>query len=156
MPTLNFRAEAKDREGKPVAGPEGLSQIGPRLPVTLMVSDAHRQMLAERGEPAPNAINGFALVDTGASATCVDLETADEAGLPVIGKAVMHTASHAEHEVPVYSGKLSVPSFGDVELEFAMGANLDSQNLVALIGRDVLQAAVLVYNGTSGTVSISI
>lgn len=37
-----------------------------------------------------------------------------------------------------------------------MGANLDGQNLIALIGRDVLQAAVLVYNGTDGAVSLSI
>ena len=156
MPTLNFRAEVKDHEGNTIAAPTGLAQSGPLLPVTLMVSDSHRQMLVQRGEPAPNAINGFALVDTGASATCVDQETADGAGLPVIGKAVMHTASHAEHEAPVYSGKLSIPNFGDVNLEFAMGANLDGQNLIALIGRDLLQGAVLVYNGTDGAVSISI
>ena len=121
MPTLNFRAEAKDHDGKLVASPAGLAQSGALLPVTLMVSDVHRQMLAQRGEPAPNAINGFALVDTGASATCVDQEAAESAGLPVIGKAAMHTASHAEHEAPVYSGKLSIPNFGDMELEFAMG-----------------------------------
>ena len=156
MPTLNFRAEITDHDGKRVPAPAGLVQSGPLLPVTLMVSDSHRQILAQRGEPAPAAINGFALIDTGAGATCVDRATADGAGLPVIGKAMMHTASHAQHEVPVYSGKLSIPSFGDVELEYAMGANLDGQNLIALIGRDVLQAAVLVYNGTDGTVSLSI
>lgn len=156
MPTLNFRAEVAARDGKMVPAPAGLVQSGPRLPVTLMVSDSHRQMLGQRGEPAPAATSGFALIDTGAGATCVDQTTADGAGLPVIGTAMMHTASHAEHEVPVYSGKLSIPSFGDVELEYAMGANLDGQNLIALIGRDVLQAAVLVYNGTDGAVSLSI
>ena len=154
MATLNFRAEITDQDGKRVPAPAGLARSSPLLPVTLMVSDSHRQILAQRGEPAPAASNGFALIDTGA--TCVDRATADGAGLPVIGKAMMHTASHANHEVPVYSGKLSIPSFGDVELEYAMGANLDGQNLIALIGHDVLQAAVLVYNGTDGTVSLSI
>ena len=156
MPTLNFRAETTDQDGKRTPAPAGLVGSGPLLPVTLMASDSHRQTLAQRGEPAPTATNGFALIDTGAGATCVDQATAEGAGLPVIGKAMMHTASHAEHEVPVYSGKLSIPSFGDVELESAMGANLGGQNLIALIGRDVLQAAVLVYNGTDGTVSLSI
>ncbi len=69
---------------------------------------------------------------------------------------MMNTASHADHQVPVYSGKLSIPGFSGIELEYAMGANLESQNLIALIGRDFLQAAVLVYNGTDGTVSLSI
>ncbi len=156
MPTLNLRAETTDQDGKRVPAPAGLAQSGPLLPVTLMASDSHRQILAQRGESAPAATNGFALIDTGAGATCVDQATADGAGLPVIGKAIMHTASHANHEVPVYSGKLSIPGFGDLELEYAMGANLDGQNLIALIGRDVLQDAVFVYNGTDGAVSLSI
>ena len=122
MPTLNFRAEITDHDGKKVPAPAGLVQSGPLLPVTLVVSDSHRQILAQRGEPAPTATNGFALIDTGAGATCVDQATADGAGLPVIGKAMMHSASHTGLEVPVYSGKLSIPSFGDVELESAMGA----------------------------------
>ena len=41
----------------------------------------------------------------------------------------MHTAPHAEHEVPVYGGKLSIPSFGGVELEYATGAAGPSRRL---------------------------
>ena len=48
------------------------------------------------------------------------------------------------------------PHFIDINLEYALGANLGGQNLIALIGRDLLQSAVLVYNGTDGTVSLSI
>ena len=69
---------------------------------------------------------------------------------------MMATASHAEHEVLVFAGKLVIPDFTDIDLEYAVGANLDGQNAIALIGRDVLQSAVLVYNGTDGTVSLSI
>ena len=68
----------------------------------------------------------------------------------------MNSASHAKHEVPVYSGKLVVPEFIDINMEYAMGASLDGQNLIALIGRDLLQAAVLVYNGMDGTTSLSL
>ena len=156
MPTLNFPAEATGHDSKSVPAPAALVQSGPLLPATLTILDSERQMLALRGEPVPTAINGFALIDTGADKTCVDRATADRAGLPVVGKATMHSASHADHEVPVYNGKLSIPGIDDIELEYAMGANLESQNLIALIGRDFLQAAVLVYNGTAGTVSLSI
>ena len=121
-----------------------------------MVTDSHGQALARQGTPVPDAINGFALIDTGASGTCVDQQAATKAGLPVIDKTMMTSASHAEHEVLVFAGKLVIPEFTDINLEYALGANLDGQNLIALIGRDLLQSAVLVYNGTDGTVSLSI
>ena len=68
----------------------------------------------------------------------------------------MASASHAQHEVPVYSAKLVIPQFSAIDVAYAMGANLDGMNLVALVGRDLLQTAVLVYNGTDGSIALSI
>lgn len=68
----------------------------------------------------------------------------------------MASASHTKHEVPVYSAELVIPQFSAIDAEYAMGANLDGMNLVALFGRDLLQAAVLVYNGTDGSIALSI
>ena len=96
-----------------------------------------------------------ALIDTGASNTCFDQQAALNAGLPVIDMGMMASASHAEQDVPVFAGKLVIPEF-NIDTEYALGANLDGQHLIALIGRDLLQSAVLVYNGTDGTVSLSI
>ena len=90
MPTLNFRTE-----------PAVLTRSGPLVPAILAVSDAHRQILARQGEPVPDTIGGFALIDTGAGSTCVDQEAAAKVGLPVIERAMMNSASHAKHEVPV-------------------------------------------------------
>ena len=156
MPTLNIRSETSDEAGRVVAAPVGLAQRGPLVPATLMVSDSHRRFLATQGKPAPHAIQGLALIDTGASITCVDQQVATDAGLPVVDTAAMTSASHAKHEVPVFAGKLVIPEFTNINTEYALGATLDGQNLIALIGRDLLQAAVLVYNGTEGTVSLSI
>lgn len=97
----------------------------------------------------------MALIDTGASNTCIDQQAALKAELPVIDMAMMTSASHAEHDVPVFAARLVIPEF-NIDTDYALGANLDGQNLIALIGRDVLQSAVLVYNGTDGTVSLSI
>lgn len=156
MPTLNLRVEAKDQHGRPVPAPVGLAQGGPLMPVTLMVSDAHRQALVQQANPVPAAVNGTALIDTGASSTCIDQMAAEKAGLPTIQKAMMASASHAEHEVPVYAAKLVIPQFSAIDVPYAMGANLDGLNLIALVGRDLLQAAVLVYNGTDGSIALSI
>ena len=109
MPTLNFRAETTDQAGQTVAAPAGLTQSGPLVPTTLMVSDSHRQLLATQGKPVPEAIHGLALIDTGASNTCVDQQAARKAGLPVIDLALMTSASHAKHDVPVFAAKLVIP-----------------------------------------------
>ena len=121
----------------------------------LTISDSHRELLATQGKPVPDPIHGLALIDTGASNTCFDQQAALKAGLPVIDMAMMASASHPQQDVPVFAGKIVIPRF-DIDTEYALGANLDGQNLIALIGRDLLQSAVLVYNGTDGTVSLSI
>lgn len=49
-----------------------------------------------------------------------------------------------------------IPQFSAIDVPYALGANLDSQGLVALMGRDLLQVAVLVYNGTDGSIALSV
>ena len=155
MPTLTLRSQAS-KNGEIVAAPEGLAQRGPIVPVTLTVSDAHRQALEQAAKPSPRVVNGLALIDTGASHTCLDESTAKDVGLPVIDRATITSASHADNNVPVFSAKLAIIRFSDINLERVPGANLKPQGLIALIGRDVLSRAVLVYNGPDGSVSISI
>ena len=58
MPTLNVRVETKDQHGRTIAAPTGLAQGGPLVPVTLMISDAHRKILGEEGKPVPAVVNG--------------------------------------------------------------------------------------------------
>jgi len=156
MPTLNFRAETTNRAGQTVAAPAGLARSGPLVPTMLMVSDSHRQLLASQGKAVPDAVHGLALIDTGASNTCFDQQAALNAGLPVMDMGMMTSASHTKQDVPVFAGRLVIPEFTSIDTEYALGANLGGQNLIALIGRDLLQSAVLVYNGTDGTVSLSI
>ena len=156
MPTLNFRADREDEGGRNVPAPELLRDRGPIVPVTLMISDSHEQVLAEQGKPIPTPANGFALVDTGASRTCFDQAAASAAGLPISDTGFMTSATHARQGVPIFTGKIIIPQFGEIHVEKGMGAVLANQGLVALIGRDLLENAVLVYNGSAGFFSISI
>ena len=99
----------------------------------------------------PPPVSGNALVDTGASSTCIDDEVAQQLQLPAID------ASHASTMQNVYPAHIEFFGSGiQVEASRAIGAALKGQNIIALISRDVLQHAVLVYNGTMGTFSLSI
>lgn len=160
MPFLNIRMEKQARSGSGPAqpAPEGLRDQGPVFPVTLTLTDAAHRALRKKGQTAPNPVSGMASIDTGATASCIDMTAAQEAGLPTRGTSTMSSASHANQRVPVYSGKLMLQQGGvAIDLQNAMGVNLTgSPGVIALIDRDVLQSTVLVYNGPEGSVTVAI
>jgi hypothetical protein len=83
----------------------------------------------------------LALIDTGASGTCIDTETATEMGLPVIGMAKMTSASHHEVDAPVYAIQIQIVGLPlALQVPRTLGAALKAQGLIALIGRDVIAA----------------
>jgi predicted aspartyl protease len=113
--------------------------------------------LLSSGKRVPSPVSGFALVDTGASVTCVDNSKAIELGLPVVDTVKMTSASHDAFEQPAYPINIEIVGtpiqFG---LPKAMGANLAPQGLLALIGRDVLQLFTMFYNGPTGQITLSL
>ncbi len=67
----------------------------------------------------------------------------------------MASASHANQVVPLYAGKLIIQNVC-INLEKGMGVNLSGfPDLIALIGRDILESAVLIYNGPDGSVTLA-
>ncbi len=93
MPILNSRAEGKDENGQTVPARDFLAGIGPIIPITLAIPDGVLQAYSKRGERPPSPVSGFAMIDTGATATCVDIDVAKKAGLPIIGEARMTSAA---------------------------------------------------------------
>lgn len=112
--------------------------------------------MTDRGESPPQPVTGFALIDTGASATCIDRKAAEKAGLAVVDSGPMTSATHANEIVPIYAGKVEIQGLPSCNVAKAYGANLEPQGLCALIGRDMLASCVLVYNGSDGFVSLSL
>ena len=69
----------------------------------------------------------------------------------------MTSATHENETVPIYAGKFRIGGLPiEIETRSAYGANLRSQGLVVLIGRDVLEKCVLVVNGLDGSFSLAI
>ena len=97
-PVLDFRYSPREPRAQ---GRAELRQLGPQLEIALF----------QLGEPVPaedqpRPITGRALIDTGASVTCVDREAAETAGLSIVGSGPMMSATHEREIVPVYAGKI--------------------------------------------------
>ena len=68
---------------------------------------------------------------------------------------MMASASHPATAVPVYSGRMLLPSL-NINVKVGLGVELASiDGLVALIGRDLLKNTIFVYNGPDGTFTLA-
>jgi predicted aspartyl protease len=97
------------------------------------------------------------LIDTGASVTCIDDEAAKALQLPVVDVVNMTSATHASTPSNVYPIQIQLLGVKIVfQAPRAIGAELKSQDLLLLIGRDVLQRCTLHYNGLVGQFTLAI
>ncbi len=134
-----------------------LQTRGPVVQVTVGVADVVAHQLAAAGQNVPQPIAGQALIDTGASVTCIDDQIAQQLQLPVIDVAQMTSASHAAIPVNIYPAVIEFVGFGmRLNIGRAMGANLAPQGIVALLGRDLLQVCTLHYNGPTGQITLAV
>jgi predicted aspartyl protease len=159
LPILHSQiaAQAKTPDGRTVQVPPAaaLQLRGPILQVSVTIEQNAGKGLVAQGKPLPVPKSGLALIDTGASSTCIDEQAAQDLGLPVIDVANMQSASHEKHQCNVYPVQIITPIV-TLNAPRAMGAALASQGLLVLIGRDVLQNCNLFYNGPAGQFTLSL
>ena len=161
MPILHvqYDAEGQTPDGKTIQIPPRvvLLQNGPCVQVVIGLAQSFAEQIIQQGQTVPQPVSGMALVDTGASTTCIDDALAQQLGLPVIDVVQMTSASHAGTQANVYPIQMEiVGSPIKVNVPRAIGANLTPQGIVALIGRDYLQHCTLFYNGITGEITLSI
>lgn len=120
------------------------------------VSQARRDALVAAGKAVPAVVPiASALIDTGASCTCIDRSAIATLGLPPTGVANLHTPSTGAmpHNTPQYDVQLIIPgpTPGHPPLVFPtvpiIESDFSAQGIQALIGRDILQHCVLAYVG---------
>jgi predicted aspartyl protease len=156
---VQYDAEGRTPDGKTVKiSPRViLLQTGPCVQVVVGLAQSLAEQLVQQGHAVPQPVAGVALVDTGASTTCIDEALAQRLGLPAIDVVQMTSASHAGTQANVYPIQMEiVGSPIIVNVPRAIGANLAPQGIVALIGRDYLQHCTLFYNGLTGEITLSI
>jgi predicted aspartyl protease len=156
---VQYDAEGQTPDGKTIQIPPrvALLQSGPCVQIIIGLAQSFVEQLVQQGQTVPQPVTGMALVDTGASTTCIDDVLAQNLGFPVIDVVQMTSASHAGTEANVYPIQMEiVGSPIRVNVPRAIGANLTPQGIVALIGRDYLQHCTLFYNGFTGEITLSI
>lgn len=100
--------------------------------------------------------SGAALVDTGASITCVEENVLTALKLPTVGISQVLTSGGKVYQ-NTYPVEISFPQANLPKITFnrVLGGQLKEQGIIALIGRDVLQHFILIYNGPGGFVSLA-
>jgi hypothetical protein len=123
------------------------------------VSAARRAALLAASQTVPTNIPIRALIDTGASCTCLDPQVIQSLGVPATGSVLVNTPSTGStpHATDQYDVALLIPpgAQGQQGLIFptipVIASDLfAAQGIHALIGRDILKLCVLIYNGALG------
>lgn len=122
---------------------------------TLLVDIGFDPAMTAGNRPALAKTALWALVDTGATESCIDDDLAQELGLPVVDKRTVGGVS-GHHEACMYLAHIFIPTLNyTIHGQFA-GVKLRAggQRHFALIGRTFLHNFVMTYDGCSGKVSL--
>ena len=131
MPILHLQltAQARTPDGKTVqVHPSiALHQRGPIVQASVTIEQNAGKGLLAQGKNLPAPKSGWALIDTGATSTCIDDETAQQLGLPIIDVARMTSATHSDQQCNVYPVQIDIQSVLAPSSPRTMGAALAAQ-----------------------------
>lgn len=148
----------KGKPGSAENDPAAFERVGAFLPVEVRVPPKIAAILTKEGKPVPGPVAGAALIDTGATVTCVHEPVLKTLGLNPVGVAMSGTAGGAKQQY-LYPAMIGCPSQKwEISADRVVGVDLTGQNipidppqeLLVLIGRNVLRHWVLIWNGPGG------
>lgn len=139
--------------------PNALQQ-GLLIPIDIGPSSQVRTFLKQKGQPIIGPFEFSALIDTGASISCISPRVAQKLHLTPRGVVPMASANLNSltnlYEVYLDLSKVFKQPIGFDPIP-VMEAPLPGQgNVDCLIGRDVLNRGVLIYVGYTGSFSFSV
>jgi predicted aspartyl protease len=119
---------------------------GPVLPTDVPEADV-----------SPSVMSIRALIDTGASNSCIDDDIATDLRLPLIDTIQIGGVGGA-HMLNRYLARLVIPQLSFSRVGAFTGAKMVSGGQIhrALIGRDFLSGMLLVYDGLRGQVKLAV
>jgi predicted aspartyl protease len=135
---------------------------GAVISVGFAVSGPRQAAMTAAGLTIPPPVIVRALVDTGASCTCLDPTVIAKLGLVPSGTVLMHTPSTAgtavscnQFDVAVGvimdANEVHVPSMIIPVIE----STLATQGIQALLGRDLLEKGILIYDGRRKSLTLA-
>jgi hypothetical protein len=128
--------------------------LGPVLGVQIAVGQDDEEALRRSGKTAPAPVAIAALIDIGAGRTVLQRGIAGQLGLLSVGTARPITASGTGRSASIYAVRLILSPALVFEIT-VVEMPLPSPHVQCLIGRDVLDRGVLVYDGPAGVFSLT-
>lgn len=137
-----------------VKGADLLALIGPTILVNIGFDPSYRTHHKRPPRPAISGVS--ALVDSGAVQSCIDNILAASLNLPIIDRQPI-SGSNGSHVTNIYQAQVHIPSLQFTILGSFAGVDLvaGGQQHHALIGRTFLRNFKMIYEGTTGTVTIT-
>ncbi len=140
----------KDQEGHPNI--PLLFQTGPTLPVMVVPP----VLIPNPTNPSQSPFSCSALIDTGASESCIDVDLALSLGLPQIDViTIAGTTGSQPH--PVYMCAIVIPALGLTHYGRFAGVRLKAGGQIhqVLLGRTFLGGIIMIYDGIRGLVTLA-
>ncbi len=136
-------------------GCELLVGLGPTLFVNIGF-DPNFDPKTAKAPPVPSVTGIRALVDTGASESCIDALLAAQLNLPIVDQRPVSGVG-GQHMVNMHMAQVFAPSLNFWVYGLFAGVNLAAggQPHQALIGRTFLRHFTMIYEGRTGTVTIT-
>jgi predicted aspartyl protease len=132
----------------------------PLIELYVSVSDPRRAALTAANQPIPKWQTARALIDTGASGTCIDPSILAPLGLTPTGTIAIQTPStggttHLCLQYDVMLGIYHPTNSMILGTTPVIATDLASQGIQALLGRDVLSKCLLIFDGSVGTFTLA-
>jgi hypothetical protein len=153
MPVFDFSHRGKDGRS--------LLDSGPLIKVEVEVPEPLQADLERRGKRVPPKRVGWALIDTGASLSAVHEPVLKDLGISPFD-CIKTWSPHGQGRSWVYPAKISFPALGirDLPMGRVVGSKIewqasDGNSLIMLLGRDILNGFLFVYNGKQSRITLA-
>jgi gag-polyprotein putative aspartyl protease len=140
------------RDGDGASAADLLSQIGPTLKVDLGFDEKYDPRAPSRLAALP-VTGAWALIDTGASTSCIDTALAMNLQLPIIDQRDCYGIS-GRLELNVHLAQIHVPTLQFTLYGSFLGVELGGRRHTVLLGRDFLRHFEMIYDGPTGRVGL--
>ncbi len=140
----------------------GLLRVdGPVIPVEISMPVALEEWCVQNNFAVPPPVTGYALVDTGASISGVHEPILSRLSIVPIDAIPLSTSSGTGRAF-VYPTKIAIPplNISAWPISRVVGSQLswktsDGKEVIMLLGRDLLQFFLLVYNGKLNCITLA-
>lgn len=136
------------------------TSLGPVVDIIIGVSTPRKVALEKSDQDVPDQIKARLLIDTGASHTCLDCSIVKSLGLSSSGVTDVYTPTTGAvpEQRDLFDVKIIIPHSLLSRIVHAapiIASDMSSLGIDGLLGRDLLDSCVFIYNGSNGQYTLS-